>query len=537
VTARVQAPREPGAVLAEPPLDQVGDRLRSNRRTLEQADLSILGRLLSDLRLQARQLASQAAAEYLRAAGEPLPPSARPGYWLLSGHQPELFHPGVWVKNFALNGLVQAHGGTALNLVVDTDLAKTADLKVPTWEGDEALPEAPPERVYRANVPFDRWRKEAPFEERMVEDEELFSSLPERVAPLVRGWPFASLLPKFWNDVRHASAWSGLLGERLVSARRTWERHWGCHNWEVPVSRLCRTEPFAWFACHVLSEAPRFHALYNACVRDYRRANGIKNHLHPVPDLAAEGDWLEVPFWGWQRDQHQRGRLMVRRDGSLLRLRLGDNQLPAIPVQSTDAVAAWLDFERQGIKLRSRALTTTLFARLFLADLFIHGIGGAKYDEITDALLRRFYGLEPPRYLVLSATLHLPLPSYSARAAQVYELEREVRDLRCNPQRHLEEASDGEDLTRLAAEKNDWIGRQPPSHRGRRERYHALRALTERMRPFLSDTVRRRQLGWEEAQVQMRANAILQRRDYAFCLFPEAMLRDFCTRFLTWPSG
>ncbi len=68
--------------------------------------------------------------------------------------------------------------------------------------------------------------------------------------------------------------------------------------------------------------------------------------------------------------------------------------------------------EAEGFKVRTRALTTTLFARLFLADLFIHGIGGGKYDELTDAIVRRFYGFEPPRYLVLSATRWLPLPSF-----------------------------------------------------------------------------------------------------------------------------
>ena len=63
------------------------------------------------------------------------------------------------------------------------------------------------------------------------------------------------------------------------------------------------------------------------------------------------------------------------------------------------------------MKVRSRALTNTLFARLFLSDLFIHGIGGGKYDELTDDLIRRFYGIEPPEFLILSATRLLPLPA------------------------------------------------------------------------------------------------------------------------------
>ena len=48
----------------------------------------------------------------------------------------------------------------------------------------------------------------------------------------------------------------------------------------------------------------------------------------------------------------------------------------------------------QGIKLRSRALVTTLFARLLLSDLFMHGIG-AKYDELTDVLVEPSLGSSP----------------------------------------------------------------------------------------------------------------------------------------------
>ena len=65
---------------------------------------------------------------------------------------------------------------------------------------------------------------------------------------------------------------------------------------------------------------------------------------------------------------------------------------------------AFLDLGQRGLKVRSRALTNTLYARLFLCDLFIHGIGGGKYDEVTDDMIRRYYGIEPPEYLVLSAT-------------------------------------------------------------------------------------------------------------------------------------
>jgi hypothetical protein len=328
------------------------------------------------------------------------------------------------------------------------------------------------------------------------------------------------------------------LGERSASARRAFERRWGCHNLEVPVSRVCRTEPFAWFACHLLAHLPRFHALYNDAVREYRRAHGIRSRNHPVPELTAEGDWLELPFWGWRSGQTRRGRLMARFDRGVVELRAGGESWGGLPrlVAPTGGrlVDAWRNLQRHGYKIRSRALTNTLFARLLLCDLFVHGIGGGKYDELTDELIRRFYGVEPPSFLVLSATLRLPLPVWPARAEQCRRLARQLRDVHYNPQRHLDGATRVEPaLKDLTAQKWAWIARQPDDAPGRRERFHVIRTLTERLRAYLADEEHTLQEEVARCRQQLEANAVLQRRDYAFCLFPDARLRPFCTQFLS----
>ena len=94
---------------------------------------------------------------------------------------------------------------------------------------------------------------------------------------------------------------------------------------------------------------------------------------------------------------------------------------------------------RRSVRLRTRALTTTLFSRFLLGDLFIHGIGGAKYDELGDEIARRFFGIEPPGFLTLSMTLWLGLPADPATPADLAGVERGLRDLRFNPDRHLSE--------------------------------------------------------------------------------------------------
>ena len=519
---RLRAPRDDGDILAEPPLAQTGGLLARNRHELSAANLEVLGKPLVWLRNLARSNAWSAASRYLAERDEPCPALATTEqFWLLAGHQPELFHPGVWVKNFAMQGLARRHGGLALNLIVDNDAARPPLLHLPAG-------------AHVASVPFDHWQGDFTYEERPVLDEALFASLPQRAAPLCAAWPFEPLLPVFWRESIRRSESTPLLGERLASARRALQRQWGCLQAEVPLSRLCQTEAFAWFGCHLLLNAQRLRADYNTAVHDYRRRYRLRNMYHPVPDLAQEDEWCELPLWAWRTGGGRRGRLFVRPVGNELRLRAGGDLWPAlVPGGAPERlVGQWLDLGARGYKIRTRALTTTLFARLLLADLFIHGIGGGKYDELTDDLIARFFGLPVPRVLILSATLLLPLPRYPISPDSCRELARAHRDLWYNPQRHFSDRVPPA-ARELMRNKEEWIRRGCATRAERRERFQRLREINESLRPFLEADERRLRDERDQCLAHLRVNEVAGRRDYPFCLYPEAMLREFYQRFLT----
>ena len=306
-----------------------------------------------------------------------------------------------------------------------------------------------------------------------------------------------------------------------------WSGAGGVTTWKCRSAKSVATEPFAVFAGHILSELPRFHGLYNDVVRAYRRRNHIRSRNHPVPDLTVRNDWLEAPFWALWQFAQRRSRLMVRRQGDVLEMSVNDQRWPDLPADADRLPAAISELESQGLKVRSRALTNTLYARLLLCDLFIHGIGGGLYDELTDELLKRFYGVEPPGYLVLSATLLLPLPSFPATAAEERRLARQLRDLHWNPQRHLPSTTDG-----LLNGRAALVAAQPQTRAERRQRCRDLRKLTDQIRPAVADQEKAVQQQLELCRRQVQANAILRRRDYAFCLYPESLLRPFCSQFL-----
>jgi hypothetical protein len=515
----LHAPGEDGAIVAEPPLSEVGALLDENRRRLHRAGLTFLGNEWTALQQQARAEVIAAAKKHMSQFEEPFPEAPADSI-IMAGHQPDLFHPGVWVKNFAICGLARKHGLTSINLIVDNDTIKSTSIRVPRLH-----------EAHFVSVPFDRWTGETPWERRTVADPDVFAFFPKRVAEVLRGWKYEPLLPAYWTDVRRLIRDHPILGDCFAAARRRLERRWGCHNLEVPVSAVCRTEAFAWFACHLLADLPRFHSIYNEVVAAYRRAHGIRSRSHPVPDLGADGDWLETPFWGSICTQAQRGRLYARPTSGGVELRVGTQSWPSLPPLDRDpaeVVHAWQRLEPEGFCVRSRALTNTLFARLFLADLFIHGIGGGKYDELTDEIIRRFYDIEPPHYLVLSGTRLLPLPLTPVHLTDCRRLARDVRDVYWNPQRHMTRESSWQELL---AEKQASIEREPQSKQERRERFEKLREITAKLREPLLRRASALQGELAACERQLEINAVLQRRDYAFVLYPEALLREFCTQF------
>jgi hypothetical protein len=373
-----------------------------------------------------------------------------------------------------------------------------------------------------------------PYEDYHVRDEQLFGSLVQRAAQWTGMWPFEPLLGVYWAEVLRHQQRTKLLGERIVAGRRALERRWLCDNLEVPVSKLCEAEPFAWFAAHLFAQAPSFHAIYNDAVHEYRRVNGLRSRNHPVPDLEADGEWFELPLWAWKAGARRRGRLLVRQAADCFELRAGAEAWPCLPRAPASFVEAWMALARTGFKLRSRALTTTLYTRLLVADSFIHGIGGGKYDELTDELLRRFFGVEPPPFIVLSATLLLPLTGFEATAKQARHLTHELRDLRWNPQRHLPADSAG---LALAQDRTGLVERDPLLPPTGRDRHRALRRLTEELQSFVASSAAQTQKDLVGVQAQLRANQVLRRRDFAFCLYPASLLRPFCERFLNPRAG
>lgn len=514
---KLRAPQADGAALIVPPLNQVAPLVEANRTAALNWNQLTSAPLAMWRSLARRELVTLAALsigeqltdeEAARRAERPI---------ILSGHQPTLFHPGVWLKNFVLSQSAEHVGGTAINLVIDSDAAHSPGIRVPAGS---------PDGPHVEFVPLDAPSDEVPWEERRVTDVAFARAFASRVRDIYVGsgpilldriWPHAEAIMQ--GTPPETLRW----GTCLAAARHRLEQEIGLKTQEALFSRICDTVTVAQFSSHLFSRAGELHAIYNTALAEYRAVNHIRSRSHPVPDLAVQGDWLEVPFWLWTRDDPRRSAAFVRpiKDGWELSDLKGVTirELPADNGAGNDS----------GIKLRPRALITTMYARLVLGDLFIHGVGGAKYDELTDAIIRQLFGIEPPAYITATATFRLPIDRPQVTAADVQANQWRLRDLRYRPESFLHDPLAIEklplrtQLEKLAADKRDYL--RAHSLRGApREVFLGLDTLNRQMQTLLKPI--EDQLREEQARLAsaLKQTQLLGSREFSFVLFPKKYL-------------
>ncbi|MBC8353403.1 MAG: hypothetical protein H8E66_15500 [Planctomycetes bacterium] len=514
---RLRSPKDHGGRLIDPPLSDVQSQLSANLDPARRGDCDLQGRSLASLSGTARSLLLDAAIEYtsvyrdvpgsLSLAGTPI---------VMTGHQPDLYHAGVWYKNFVLDQIARKRQAVGINLLIDNDTIGKATIRVPSGTVDSPLVE---------QVAFDQARNEIPFEERRLMDPELLNSFAERVRSKLFRSINSPLVEQLWPNVVTASISSQNLGSCLSQARHQLEASWGLKTLELPLSQVCDADPFRWFAATLLTRLQQFQQIHNELLLEYRRANRVRSQTHPVPPLAADGEWLEAPFWLWSATDPRRRRLFVRqvRDGIEITDRQAQRHLLSLTSDGSCEVGVeqLRQLSDQGIKLRSRALLTTMFARLFLCDLFIHGIGGAKYDQLTDAIIQRFFGFTAPKFVTVTATAKLPIEHPVVADTEILATQLKLRELRFNPQRYLVSLPEAASLV-TAKQKLITTEVQFDS---RQNRHLQIAQLNDAMQPMVEQ--QRMKLLHERANLieQARIGTLLGSREYSFCLFPEATLR------------
>lgn len=385
-----RAPRQHGEILCTSDSEEIALGIKDNADIFRSSRLTIHGISLRDLRQLARH---EIGSRFHLDTGK---------NWIIGGHQPELFHPGVWLKNFALNQIAHTHNAIAVNLVVDHDLCNHVSIRVPTLSQNHQLE--------IESVAWDSHAQGVPWERHRVRDQKLFESFAARVKALVEPLGFTPLLSSIWEQAMHLNASNHSVGDIFATLRYEVEKRHGLQTTEFFSRHLVQNVAFIHLLLHLIDHRESYRQIHNEALQHYRDAHRLRGSAHPVPDLKKSGNETEIPLWVHSTDNARRRAVFVGEDAGTRYLTDQKTTLVRWSLNDSDEniVAAFSELEETGIFLRPRALLTTMALRLLLADWFIHGIGGGKYDQLNDRIMAAFFALTPPKFAVVSGTLFLP---------------------------------------------------------------------------------------------------------------------------------
>ena len=515
---RLRAPANDGELLLEPSRPECLTMPAKNCDILAAHDFDFDGQSIQALRTIARAALIENAREYT-SQYQPDLPAVESDLIVMAGHQPTLFHPGVWAKNFAIDRLAKSVGAVPIQVLIDNDTMREHSIRMPT--GSVSLPEVVAE-------PFDRFSAAVPFECRRAIDLRLLSSFPDRVRGRVRPFVSNPLVGTMWNDVLAAVEDGKPLGHAFAQGRHLLEQRWGLRTLEIPLSRICDSDTFRHFAQHLFCRAADVRSHYNRRLTEYRRVHRLRSLAQPLPDLRIDADWVELPFWTWTDKDPTRRFLWCRGSGTDIELKsdAGCWTLRSAQRDAKGAVEQLSSLCSDGWRLRPRALTTTMYLRLFLSDCFIHGIGGAKYDQITDLLVHDLFGLTAPGLIALSQTTRLPTSKKMTPSSDLGTNKQLLRSLFHHPEAYLSDKTLAQAKVSTIVEKKRKLIRQIPPRGERLDWHEQLMAVNSRLRQYVEEKTEKQRKFLAEIKQSVASSQLLGTREWSFCLFGEDFLRS-----------
>ncbi|HMD53537.1 MAG TPA: hypothetical protein VKJ65_03180 [Phycisphaerae bacterium] len=376
----IRVPRRHGEVLIEPRAAEQEKFLLSIKSG---SVFTVLPEPWKTLSKIARKEFLEAAAQFGSTIGSPFSTeSALNKRWIVTGHQVEFYHAGVWAKVLFADSLARRTDAVAFDLLVDHDVVETMGFGVPhhanghwsretvAWGEASAIPaeflHAP------GHEPGESWMKKAHNRSVIFSDALDFTFNQFKTGQLTDYTPWMS------------------------QARRQLEIKLDIDVPHVPCSGICSGVAWAGFVLAWIRNADAWVKIYNEALDQYRQVNKIKNPGQPIPDLEANQHHVELPFWIYGKDSSRHRLLLDRTCGGLVSAFGELKTIETAALMQGDIIQRAHEFQQQlknaGLFIRPRALTLTMFVRLLISDLFIHGIGGAMYDRITDQFIKKIFG-------------------------------------------------------------------------------------------------------------------------------------------------
>jgi hypothetical protein len=278
---------------------------------------------------------------------------------IMTGHQPEIYHHGLLYKNEVLENFCSQNNVTGINLIVDLDEGSPGAIVYPTRLG---------------GIPA---KKRIEF--------------PGNTAPYINlNIPDKNAVEKVFSEVgnspqikKYRDLYISQCGKPVIKAHASIRRIYQNAEFylEIPLSYVLRFQEVKDFFYNILRNYKTFAESYNCKLQEFRKSENIKNKANPFPDLKIEAEKMEMPFWLFKNSDESRESLFLENNFEEVISNCESGQYILAP----------------------KAALITVLARLLLSELFIHGLGGSKYDRFTNQLIKDYFKTEAPAFVTASA--------------------------------------------------------------------------------------------------------------------------------------
>ena len=349
---------------------------------------------------------------------------------IVTGHQPVIFHPGLVFK-YECTEQVASGAAIGVAVTIDTDKGDPGAFLFPQADNRETV--SGPKQLTVATASFCEAAGVYRFST-LLQSGQLAERVRSIRADLRKTTP-ASVQQQFGQVSEDYCRLSKAQVPAVeANAIIRWSRGIGSRLLELPLSAVCCFPEIVQLTAGILDDFESFAGTYNHQLKEYRATRRIRNRVNPFPDLQMGPDGIELPFWVMLTEDRSRYPLFVGNVNGVVRLFAdGQNLADIRPGEGVETLNRLLV---QGIQLIPRGALVTSFMRLMFADLFVHGTGGGHYDQLTTSFIESWWKVQPPPFVVASASQYL-FPERRSKMHELQSLNENLRELRFNPQRYF----------------------------------------------------------------------------------------------------
>lgn len=354
---------------------------------------------------------------------------------VMTGHQPVIFHSGLAFKYQVTEQVAAENRAIGIAVSIDTDRGDCGQFTFPNRPTSDASNEASDFPISREiqtvakshNLyAHGRLHAAADIEATASHVMQNLKGLSSPVSTERTADVFASYERLAATKCSSAEANTILRTQHGIGGRLL----------EIPLSAIASFPEALTLTADILKQSQRFAQVYNTTLKLFREEHGLRNAANPFPDLKISDDLYELPFWVVDHENRVRHALEVQQDGDVTRLIANGETIDSFTGSiSADALEPML---LQNIQLVPRGALITAFLRLLFSDLFVHGVGGARYDQFTDEFIRTWWNCEPPAFTLATAS-RFAFPEQKQQIERIQSLKMNMRDMQFNPQRHFDQ--------------------------------------------------------------------------------------------------